>query len=75
VFDASSTPFLDLNMQNAAAGLGYKHPRLIATLKNQLDVLPQLASQFLHKEKILLAKGSASRPSEPSAGLAGYIST
>jgi 4-aminobutyrate aminotransferase-like enzyme len=57
VFDASSTPFLDLNMQNAAAGLGYKHPRLIATLKNQLDVLPQLASQFLHKEKILLAKG------------------
>lgn len=57
VFDASSTPFLDLNMQNAAASLGYKHPRLVATLKNQLDVLPQLASQFLHKEKILLAQG------------------
>jgi 4-aminobutyrate aminotransferase-like enzyme len=42
-------------MWYSAASFGYGNPRLNAALKNQVDILPQLACQYLHKEKILLA--------------------
>lgn len=72
VFDGSGTPFLDLNMQNAAASLGYKHPRLVARIKEQLDTLPQLSSQFLHKEKILLAE-KVSKEAQRAFGRQGRV--
>ena len=55
LFDDKGTQYLDLQMWYSAASFGYGNPRLNAALKDQVDVLPQLACQYLHKEKILLA--------------------
>lgn len=56
LYDRNETPFLDLQMWYSAVNFGYKNPRISNALKKQTDDLPQLASQYLHKEKILLAK-------------------
>ncbi len=55
LYDDKGTEYLDLQMWYSAANFGYAHPRLNAALKAQIDRLPQLACQYLHKEKILLA--------------------
>ena len=55
LFDAAGTPFLDLQMWYSAVNFGYANPRLNEALKRQIDRLPQLASQYLHREKIELA--------------------
>ena len=55
LFDDKGTQYLDLQMWYSAASFGYGNPRLNKALKQQVDVLPQLACQYLHKEKILLA--------------------
>ena len=55
LYDDKGTQYLDLQMWYSAASFGYGNPRLNAALKNQVDILPQLACQYLHKEKILLA--------------------
>ncbi|MBF0593596.1 MAG: aminotransferase class III-fold pyridoxal phosphate-dependent enzyme [Candidatus Omnitrophica bacterium] len=55
LYDKNETPFLDLQMWYSAATFGYNHPRLKAALDKQVATLPQLACQYLHKEKILLS--------------------
>lgn len=55
VFDASETPFLDLQMWYSAVNFGYKNERLNNAAHRQLDRLPQIASQYLHREKVELA--------------------
>ncbi len=55
LYDDKGTEYLDLQMWYSAANFGYANPRLNAALKAQIDRLPQLACQYLHKEKILLA--------------------
>ena len=55
LYDAKDVPFLDLQMWYSAVNFGYANERLTKALKNQLDTLPQLASQYLHKEKVELA--------------------
>ena len=47
--------FLDLQMWYSAVNFGYKNPRLNAAAHRQLDTLPQVASQYLHREKVELA--------------------
>lgn len=56
MFDENDTAYLDLQMWYSAVNFGYKNPRLEETLKNQIDTLPQIASQYLHPTKIELAK-------------------
>lgn len=56
LYDERETPYLDLQMWYSAVNFGYKNRRLNAALKKQIDTLPQLASQYLHKEKIELAE-------------------
>lgn len=56
VYDAGGVPYLDLQMWYSAVNFGYANPRLNNILKQQLDTLPQLASQYLHRTKIELAK-------------------
>ena len=55
LYDAYGKAFLDLQMWYSAANFGYKNTRLNNVLKRQIDKLPQLACQYLHAEKILLA--------------------
>ncbi|AGT10402.1 aspartate aminotransferase family protein [Paracoccus aminophilus] len=55
MFDAAETPFLDLQMWYSAVNFGYRNPRLNAAAHRQLDTLPQVASQYLHREKVELA--------------------
>jgi 4-aminobutyrate aminotransferase-like enzyme len=55
LYDDKGTQYLDLQMWYSAVNFGYGNPRLNAALKQQMDTLPQLACQYLHKEKILLA--------------------
>lgn len=55
VYDAKDTPFLDLQMWYSAVNFGYRNPRLNAAAHRQLDTLPQVASQYLHREKVELA--------------------
>jgi 4-aminobutyrate aminotransferase-like enzyme len=55
LYDRNDTPFLDLQMWYSAATFGYNHPRLKKALMKQVETLPQLACQYLHKEKIQLS--------------------
>lgn len=55
MYDAKGTPFLDLQMWYSAVNFGYRNPRLNEAAKRQLDTLPQVASQYLHREKVELA--------------------
>lgn len=56
LFDEKNTHFLDLQMWHSACNFGYKNQRLNNALKNQLDTLPQLNSQFVNPNKALLAE-------------------
>ncbi|MBB5358675.1 4-aminobutyrate aminotransferase-like enzyme [Rhodanobacter sp. ANJX3] len=56
MFDTEGTPFLDLQMWYSAVNFGYANKRLNDVLKNQIDLLPQVASQYLHQTRIELAK-------------------
>ena len=55
LFDESGTPYLDLQMWYSAASFGYRNQRLRDALVRQLDSLPQLACQYLHREKVEVA--------------------
>ena len=48
-------------MWYSAVNFGYANPRLGEALKRQVDTLPQLACQYLHREKIELAAALAVR--------------
>jgi 4-aminobutyrate aminotransferase-like enzyme len=61
LYDDTNVPFLDLQMWYSAVNFGYGNPRLNDAVKKQLDTLPQLASQYLHREKIELASRIAKR--------------
>ncbi len=56
LFDENKTPYLDWQMWYSAVNFGYKNQRLNDALHKQVDALPQLASQYLHKEKVDLAE-------------------
>jgi len=55
IYDRAGTPFFDLQMWYSAVNFGYANPRHNEAAKRQLDHLPQVASQYLHREKIELA--------------------
>ncbi len=56
MYDTAGAPFLDLQMWYSAVNFGYGNQRLNDALKRQIDVLPQVASQYLHQTRIELAK-------------------
>jgi 4-aminobutyrate aminotransferase / (S)-3-amino-2-methylpropionate transaminase / 5-aminovalerate transaminase len=55
LYDAQGNEFLDLQMWYSAVNFGYRNKRLNAALARQMNRLPQLASQYLHAEKVELA--------------------
>jgi 4-aminobutyrate aminotransferase-like enzyme len=70
--DAQGRQYLDLQMWYSAVNFGYANPRLNDAARRQLDRLPQLASQYLHREKIELAAGIA-RDAAAKFGLEGRV--
>lgn len=56
LYDHQGRQYLDLQMWYSAVNFGYRNPRLDAVTRKQMDVLPQLASQYLHPTKVELAK-------------------
>jgi len=61
LYDAGGRTYLDLQMWYSAVNFGYANPRLNDAVRRQLDQLPQLASQYLHRDKIELATRLAQR--------------
>ena len=72
LYDRQGTPYLDLQMWYSAASFGYGNSRLNAALTRQLSTLPQLASQYLHPEKVELA-AAISRLNASKFGLEGRV--
>jgi 4-aminobutyrate aminotransferase / (S)-3-amino-2-methylpropionate transaminase / 5-aminovalerate transaminase len=72
LYDEEGTPYLDLQMWYSAASFGYRNQRLRDALVKQLDSLPQLACQYLHKEKVEVASGIA-RVCEDRFGVKGRV--
>ena len=72
LFDAAGREYLDLQMWYSAVNFGYRNARLDAAVRRQLDRLPQVASQYLHREKIELAALIA-RDAEQKFGEKGRV--
>ena len=72
LYDREGTPYLDLQMWYSAASFGYGHPRLNEALVRQLNTLPQLASQYLHPERVELAAAIA-RLNKSKFGMNGRV--
>lgn len=72
LYDGENTPYLDLQMWYSAVNLGYGNKRVNNALKKQIDKLPQLACQYLHREKVQLAE-LISRGIERTLGAKGRV--
>ncbi len=72
IYDAENRRYLDLQMWYSAVNFGYGNRRLNDAMKRQLDKLPQVASQYLHREKIELAAMIA-RDAEAKFGRKGRV--
>ncbi len=72
MYDSAGREFLDLQMWYSAVNFGYKNERLANAVRRQLDTLPQVASQYLHREKIELATIIA-RDAEHKFGKKGRV--
>src|SRR5713226_5209179 len=72
LYDREGTPYLDLQMWYSAASFGYGNKRLNDALTRQLNKLPQLASQYLHRERVELAAAIA-RLNASKFGLNGRV--
>ena len=72
IYDGEGRQYLDLQMWYSAVNFGYANPRLNNAVKRQLDRLPQVASQYLHREKIELATKVA-QDAEKKFGLKGRV--
>ncbi len=59
LFDSSGTPYLDVQMWYSAVNFGYRNRDIEEAHNRQMQRLPQVASQYLHREKILLATALA----------------
>ena len=72
LYDRDGTPYLDLQMWYSAASFGYGNVRLNEALVRQLKTLPQLASQYLHPERVELAAAIA-RVNASKFGMDGRV--
>src|SRR4051794_40402534 len=55
LFDHDGNRYLDTQMAYSSVNFGYKNQFLLQRLKEQIDTLPHVASEYLTEEKVLLA--------------------
>ena len=72
IYDGAGREYLDLQMWYSAVNFGYRNQRLNNAVMRQLETLPQVASQYLHREKIELATIIA-QDAEKKFGLKGRV--
>src|SRR5690349_6923257 len=72
MYDSAGREYLDLQMWYSAVNFGYRNERLNNANIRQMDRLPQVASQYLHREKIELAAIIA-QDAERKFGLKGRV--
>ncbi len=72
LFDMHGKPYLDMQMWYSAVNFGYRNKEIDEAYNRQMDKLPQVASQYLHKEKILLAANIA-KETEKRLGTKGRV--
>ncbi len=72
MYDGQGRQFLDLQMWYSAVNFGYKNERLANAVRRTLDTLPQVASQYLHADKINLAAMIA-KDAEKKFGAKGRV--
>ena len=56
LYDLHGTEYLDLQMWYSAVNLGYANTAVSDAMRGQMEKLPQLACQYLHREKIELSE-------------------
>jgi 4-aminobutyrate aminotransferase-like enzyme len=61
LYDDKDVEYLDLQMLYSGVNFGYRNESIAGALRLQIDKLPQLACQYLHEEKIILASKIAQR--------------
>jgi 4-aminobutyrate aminotransferase-like enzyme len=72
LYDLHGTPYLDLQMWYSAVNLGYANAAVTRAMREQMETLPQLACQYLHREKIELAE-SICESIERGFGMKGRV--
>jgi hypothetical protein len=72
--DLQGKPYLDMQMLYSAVNFGYRNQDIEAAHARQMATLPQVASQYLHKEKILLQPGLLRMTEKGSVNREGCIS-
>lgn len=72
LYDMYDRPYLDMQMWYSAVNLGYKNKDIEEAHNLQMSRLPQLACQYLHKEKVLLA-AALSMETEKRFGAKGRV--
>jgi len=72
LYDRDDKPYLDLQMWYSAVNFGYGNETINDALKAQIDRLPQLACQYLHEEKVLVAEKLA-QECERAFGITGRV--
>jgi len=56
IYDENDTEYLDIQMWYSACNFGYRNERVNNAVIDQMSFMPQLASQFINKDRSLLAQ-------------------
>jgi 4-aminobutyrate aminotransferase / (S)-3-amino-2-methylpropionate transaminase / 5-aminovalerate transaminase len=56
LFDENNNTYLDTGMWHSSCNFGYRNPQIESALLKQMTTLPQACGDFLHREKLLIAK-------------------
>ena len=64
LLDDEGNRYLDFQMMYSAVNFGYRNPFFLAALNAQTDKIPQLASEFVTKEKVELSRHIAETAKE-----------
>ncbi|MBZ8179724.1 aspartate aminotransferase family protein [Oscillatoria salina] len=56
IFDDEGHSYIDTGMWHSSCNFGYRNPEIETAVVKQMGILPQANGDFLHQEKLLIAK-------------------